>query len=103
MTPPASAAPRVRVAILVALIAGGTTVFIGSLIDQLIGEGPFGFHASRDESWAGGLEVLAPAAPLAMTAGLVRAPRWRAVLVLAFAELYLRRHFVDVPMLIDLA
>jgi hypothetical protein len=94
---------RVRLFAFVLLIAGGTTAFIGSLIDQLIGEGPFGYHATRVESWQGGLEVLALAALLAMAAGLVRSPRWRAVLVLALAELYLRRHFVDIPMLIDLA
>lgn len=103
MTPSGSAASRVRVSVLVALIAGGATLFIGALIEQLIGVGPFGYQASLAISWQGGLEVLALVALLAAAAGFVRAPLWRAVLLLAIGELYLRRHFVDLPMLIDLA
>lgn len=103
MTPPESASSRIRLLLLVVLIAGGTVLFVGSLIHELIGEGPFGFHIARDETWQGGLEVLALAALLAMIAAFVRAPRWRVVLMLVLAALYLRRHAVDLSMLIDLA
>ena len=102
MTPPASAAPRVRLALLVALIASGAALFIGSLIHELIGEGPLGFHIAREATWQGGLEVLALAALLATIAAFVRAPRWRMALMLVLAALYLRRHAVDLSMLIDL-
>jgi hypothetical protein len=103
MTSPESSSRRLRLFVLVVLIAGGTALFIGSLIHELIGRGPFGFHIARDETWQGGLEVLALAALLATIAAFVRAPRWRAVLMLALAALYLRRHAVDLSILIDLA
>ena len=89
--------------VLAALIAVGAVASIGVLIQQLIGEGPFGWHLERARTWQGGLEVLALATLLALVAGAVRAPRWRAVLLLALAGLYLRRHYVDLPMLADLA
>ena len=88
--------------VLAALIAAGTVFFIGDLIHQLITEGPFGWHLSRARTWQGGLEVLALAVLLAAIAGFVKSARWRAVLLIALAELYLRRHFVDVPMLVDI-
>ena len=88
--------------VLAALIAAGTTFFIGELLHQLIGEGPFAWHLSRARTWQGGLEVLALCGLLAAIAGFVKSPRWRAVLLIALAELYLRRHFVDVPMLVDI-
>ena len=103
MTPPAFAASRGRLVVLVVLIAGGATLFVGSLIHELIGEGPFGYHVARDQTWQGGLEVLALAALLATVAAFVRAPRLRVALMLALAALYLRRHAVDLPMLVDLA
>src|SRR4029077_13855735 len=87
--------------VLAALIAAGTVFSIGDLIHQLITEGPFGWHLSRARTWQGGLEVLALAVLLAAIAGFVKSARWRAVLLIALAELYLRRHFVDVPMLVD--
>jgi hypothetical protein len=103
MTPPASAASRIRLFVLVLLIAGGTAFFTGSLIHELIGVGPFGYHITRDETWQGGLEVLVLAALLAIVAAFVRAPRWRIAMMLALAALYLRRHAVDLSMLIDVA
>ena len=103
MTPPASAASRIRLVVLVLLIAGGAAFFTGSLIHELIGRGPFGFHIARNETWQGGLEVLVLAALLAAIAAFVRAPRWRIALMLALAALYLRRHAVDLSMLIDVA
>ena len=88
--------------VLAALIAIGTSFFIGDLIAQLIDDGPFGWHLSRARTWQGGLEVLALGALLAAIAGFVKSPRWRAVLLIALGELYLRRHYVDLPMLVDI-
>ncbi|MET0232131.1 MAG: hypothetical protein ABW186_14450 [Rhodanobacteraceae bacterium] len=87
--------------VLALLIAAGTIAFIGILIVQLVGVGPFGWHLSRARTWQGGLEVLALVALLALVAGLVRSTLWRTVLLVAMGELYLRRHFVDLPMLVD--
>ncbi len=87
--------------VLAALIAGGAVFFVGGLITELIGNGPFGWHLGRDQTWQGGLEVLALCALLAAVAGWVTSPRWRALLLLVLGELYLRRHFVDLPILID--
>jgi len=87
--------------VLALLIAAGTIVCIGIVIDQLVGWGPFGWHLSRARTWQGGLEVLALAALLALVAGLVRSTLWRTVLLVAIGELYLRRHYVDLPMLVD--
>ncbi|HEY6984820.1 MAG TPA: hypothetical protein VH375_01970, partial [Rhodanobacteraceae bacterium] len=86
---------------LAALIALGTSFFIGETIWQLIARGPFGYHLGRDPTWQGGLEVLALSALLALVAGCVRSRLWRSVLVLVLGELYLRRHYVDLPILID--
>ncbi|HKE48298.1 MAG TPA: hypothetical protein VKB52_09535 [Rhodanobacteraceae bacterium] len=87
--------------LLALLIASGTVLCIGELIVQLVGEGPFGWHLSRDRAWQGGLEVLALAALFALFAGLVKSPRWRAVLLIVLGLAYLRRHAVDLPMLVD--
>ncbi len=95
---PSSAGPRTYSRL---LIAAGTIACIGVVIDQLVGWGPFGWHVSRARTWQGGLEVLALAALLALVAGVVRSTFWRAVLLVAIGELYLRRQYVDVPMLID--
>ena len=46
--------------------------------------------------------MLALAALLAVVAGARASARWRAVLMLVLGELYLRRHYVDLPMLVDL-
>jgi hypothetical protein len=102
MTPPVAAAPRIRLFVLVILIAGGAAFFVGDLIHELIGRGPFGFHLARDGTWQGGLEVLALAALLAAIAAFVRAPRWRIALMVVLAALYLRRQAVDLSMLVDL-
>ena len=88
--------------VLIALIAGGTIFFIGELISQLIDHGPFGWHLERVATWQGGLEVLGLTALLAAIAGFVRSPRWRGVLLIVLGALYLRRHYVDLPMLVDL-
>jgi hypothetical protein len=87
--------------VLTLLIAAGTIAFIGVVIDQLVDKGPFGWHLSQPRTWQGGLEVLALAALLAIVAGVVRSALWRALLLVAIGEFYLRRHYVDLPMLVD--
>lgn len=87
--------------VLAALIAGGVVAFVGGLITELIGDGPFGWHLGRDPTWQGGFEVLALCALLAAIAGLVKSANVRTILLLVLGELYLRRHYVDLPMLID--
>ncbi|HVT32312.1 MAG TPA: hypothetical protein VHE32_06685 [Rhodanobacteraceae bacterium] len=87
--------------VLALLIAAGTIAFIGIVIDQLVDKGPFGWHLARPRTWQGGIEVLALAALLAIVAGVVRSKVWRALLLVAIGELYLRRHYVDLPMFVD--
>ncbi|MET0230792.1 MAG: hypothetical protein ABW186_07680 [Rhodanobacteraceae bacterium] len=105
LAPPATKPPRAVERwpsyVLALLIAAGTIACIGVLIDELVGWGPFGWHLSRARTWQGGVEVLALVALLALVAGTVRSTLWRAVLLVAIGELYLRRHYVDLPMLID--
>lgn len=68
---------------------------------QLIGPGPFDWHVQRPEFVQGGVEALALIAFVALGCAVDR--RW-ALLVLVALPLafYLRRHAVDVPLLIDL-
>ena len=89
--------------VLTALIAAATTFLLGDLMWQLTENGPFEWHLSRDATWQGGLEVLALALLLALIAGSVKHPRWRMLLLVAIGELYLRRHYVDLPLLVDVA
>ncbi|HVV98045.1 MAG TPA: hypothetical protein VHC92_12970, partial [Rhodanobacteraceae bacterium] len=102
---PGANAPRISERwpsyVLALLIAAGTIAFIGIVIDQLVDKGPFGWHLSQPRTWQGGLEVLALAALLAVVAGVVRSALWRALLLVAIGEFYLRRHYVDLPMLVD--
>jgi hypothetical protein len=98
---PSRAVERWPSYVLALLIAAGTIVCIGVVIDQLVGEGPFGWHLSRARTWQGGLEVLVLAALLALVAAAVRSTLWRTLLLVAIGELYLRRHYVDLPMLVD--
>src|SRR5664279_298298 len=87
--------------VLAALIAGGTVFLVGGLITELIDDGPFGWHLGLAPVWQGGLEVLGLCALLAAIAGFVKSSGWRTILLLVLGELYLRRHYVDLPMLID--
>ncbi|MGH8171616.1 MAG: hypothetical protein ACREPX_00620, partial [Rhodanobacteraceae bacterium] len=92
---------RVATIVLAVAIVGGAIFFIGEPTWQLLVEGPFSWHVARPRTWQGGLEVLALGALLAGIA-MLPAARWRLVLTLVLAELYLRRHFVDAPLLVDL-
>lgn len=68
---------------------------------QLLFAGPFAWHVSQPAFWQGGLEACVLAVLCA--AGLVFAPRRRGWLGLAAVGVafYLRRHSIDVPLLLD--
>lgn len=69
---------------------------------QLIGPGPFDWHVQTPRFWQGGLEALVLVALIA--AGFAADGRMaRFGLIVLPAAFYLRRHAVDVPLLIDLA
>jgi hypothetical protein len=93
---------RASAIVLAVLIVAGAVFCIGEPIWQLLVKGPFSWHMQRPRTWQGGIEVLALGTLLAGVATLASA-RWRLVLTLVFAELYLRRHFVDLPFLVDVA
>lgn len=86
--------------LLAVLIVGGAAFFVGEPIWQLLVDGPFSWHLEQARTWQGGIEVLVLAALLALAA-LSKSPRWRLLGTLAFAEFYLRRHYVDLPLLVD--
>jgi hypothetical protein len=86
--------------LLAVLIVGGAAFFVGVPIWQLLVDGPFSWHLEQPRTWQGGIEVLVLAALLALAA-LSKSPRWRLLATLAFAEFYLRRHYVDLPLLVD--
>lgn len=98
---PRSADARWPSFVLAALIAAATVFLLGGMIDQLVDKGPFGWHLGRERTWQGGLEVLALAALMAAAAGWIAAPRWRALVLVVLGESYLRRHYVDLPILFD--
>lgn len=74
--------------------------FCGIVAWHLIVPGPFDWHLSIAPTWQGGLEALALMMLLAATQYL-RQPRVRTGLAIAFCALYLRRHAVDVPLVIN--
>ena len=67
---------------------------------HLVVLGPFGWHFTRRDFWQGGLEAVLLVAALARIQ-LMPDARWRAGLGIAVAALYLRRHAVDLPWLVD--
>ncbi len=79
-----------------------TLLFIVIPAWQLIGPGPFDWHLRQPMVVQGGLEALALLTLVG--AGLALDRRWSlACLVAVPLALYLRRHAVEVPLLIDLA
>ncbi len=92
--------PSAAVFLLAAVIS--TLLFIAIPAWQLIGPGPFDWHLRQPMVVEGGLEALALMALAG--AGLALDRRWSlACLVALPLALYLRRHAVDVPLLINLA
>lgn len=74
--------------------------FCGIVAWHLIVPGPFDWHLSIAPTWQGGLEALALIAGLA-GAQFVASARARVTLSVLLAALYLRRHAVDLPLLVD--
>lgn len=68
---------------------------------QLIGPGPFDWHIRQRAFVQGGLEALVLIAVVAAAFAL-RSSRIALLLAAAVLELYLRRHAVDIPLVIDL-
>lgn len=93
---------RWRAYVCLAAIVLGACVFVAVPIHQLIVPGPFQWHLQLPSVRQGGIEALVLAALLAAGFALNRRGAW-IVLVAIPVALYLRRHAVDVPLLIDLA
>lgn len=74
--------------------------FCGIVAWHLIVPGMFDWHLSIAPTWQGGLEALALVTGLA-GAQFIAAPRVRIALGILLAALYLRRHAVDVPLLVN--
>jgi hypothetical protein len=74
--------------------------FIGIPARQLIAPGPFTWHIQQPSFWQGGLEALALIALIA--AGFALRGVASLLLIALPALLYLRRHAVDAPLLLDL-
>ena len=86
----------------VAILLLSAAAFIGVPAWQLVGLGPFSWHVAQPAAWQGALEGAAVAAIAAAVFAFAPLNRWLLVLpALAFA-LYLRRHAVDIPLLLDL-
>ena len=95
------------------IVAGGPTLplaafafllaaaFIAIPARQLIGPGPFDWHIRQPAFVQGGIEALALVA-LVAGAFALRSSRSAALLAAVVLALFLRRHAVDVPLLIDL-
>lgn len=93
---------RMRVCLIAIAIVLGAAAFIGYPIWQLLVEGPFSWHVSQPEAWQGGIEVLVLAGFMVAVSWRVDSHRLRLFLLLFLAELYLRRHYVDLPLIVDL-
>jgi hypothetical protein len=69
---------------------------------QLLDFGPFSWHVEQPQYWQGGIEALVLIGLLG-AAQWLRRPAYRVGVTLVLTELYLRRHAVDLPLLVDLA
>jgi len=86
---------------LILLLLAAAIAFVVVPLWQLLFAGPFRWHVAQPAFWQGGLEALALAVLIAT--GFVVGRRWAVVaLVVIPCALYLRRHAIDVPLLIDL-
>jgi hypothetical protein len=73
---------------------------VAGVIWQLLVDGPFDWHVQQPQTWQGGIDSICLVILLALAAAL-RNTRWRLIFCGAIALLYLRRHAVDVPLLVD--
>lgn len=86
----------------VVLVLSTAAACIGVTAWQLLVAGPFAWHVHQPAFWQGGLEAAALAALSATVFAFAPRNRWLlALLALAFA-FYLRRHSIDIPLLLDL-
>lgn len=99
---PTARPSRFRTNIGLAALLSSAFALVAIPIHQLIVPGPFDWHVQTPRFWQGGLEALVLAVLLAV--GFARNGRaaWFGLVALP-AAFYLRRHAVDVPLLIDLA
>ncbi len=96
-----ASAPRLAAAFSVAAMVSAAA-FVAVPAWQLVVPGPFAWAIAQPFTWQGGIEALLLV--LAVGAGLSLDRRWSlAVLAALPLAFYLRRHAVDVPLLIDLA
>lgn len=75
-------------------------VCIGMLLWQLLAYDPFAWAIEQSQTWQGGIEAIGLILLLALAATFNSA-RWRLIVGGLVAMLYLRRHAVDVPLLVD--
>jgi hypothetical protein len=76
------------------------TACIGVVSWQLLTYDPFAWAIEQPQTWQGGIDSICLVILLALAAAL-RNTRWRLIFCGAIALLYLRRHAVDVPLLVD--
>ena len=75
---------------------------IGAVLYSLLVPGPFDWHVALPEVWQGAIEIVVVLAWTWAALSLARTTAWRAALVLPVLALYLRRHHVDLELLITL-
>ena len=90
-----------RARLLLVFMLFATALFVGITGWQLIVNGPFWWHISQPQSVQGGAEALLLIGTLAAAQCL--STRYRLIVALIVAELFLRRHAVDFAVAIDLA
>lgn len=86
----------------VALILLAAAACIAVPAWQLLEHGPFSWHVEQPSFWQGGLEAAALATLSACTFALAPRNRWLLALSALAFVFYLRRHAIDVPLLLDL-
>jgi hypothetical protein len=93
--------PRYPIWPLSAFLVTSSCLFIGIVLWELIGNGPFWWHILQPQSWQGGIEALVLIALLVLSQRFKRG-RVRLWAMLLISEVYLRRHAVDFALLVDL-
>jgi hypothetical protein len=93
---------RLRADVCLVALLLSAIAFVAVPLYQLIVPGPFEWHVQTSRFWQGGLEALVLAALIAAGFAADRRIAWLGLIAVP-AAFYLRRHAVDVPLLIDLA